>query len=86
MLNTVALAAAAVASFGVPVPESSTWSENTPPRHNNATPHVGLAYSTGIVSSREMLRTGAVLALAGAILLLLGYRIMLPLAFGSGVN
>jgi sodium-dependent dicarboxylate transporter 2/3/5 len=63
----VAMLAALACSFGMALPIS------TPPNL--------VVYSTGTITSQEMRRSGAIVAVAGAVLLLLGFRIMLPLAF-----
>ena len=46
-----------------------------------STPPNAMAYATGVVSGREMLRTGSLISVIAVALLLLGYRLMLPLLF-----
>ena len=63
----LAMLAALACSFGMALPIS------TPPNL--------VVYSTGAITSQEMRRSGAIIAITGTVLLLLGFRIMLPLAF-----
>jgi sodium-dependent dicarboxylate transporter 2/3/5 len=62
-----AILAALACSFAMALPVS------TPPN--------AVAYSTGAVSLQQMLRTGALISAIATALLLLGYKLMLPLLF-----
>jgi sodium-dependent dicarboxylate transporter 2/3/5 len=62
-----AILAALACSFAMALPVS------TPPN--------AVAYSTGAVSVQQMLRTGALISAIATALLLLGYKLMLPLMF-----
>jgi sodium-dependent dicarboxylate transporter 2/3/5 len=62
-----AMLAALAGSFAMALPVS------TPPN--------AMAYATGAVSVREMLRIGSLISVIAVALLLLGYRLMLPLLF-----
>ena len=62
-----AILAALACSFAMALPVS------TPPN--------AVAYATGTVSVREMLRAGGLISAIAMVLLLLGYKLMLPLIF-----
>jgi solute carrier family 13 (sodium-dependent dicarboxylate transporter), member 2/3/5 len=63
----VAMLAALACSFGMALPVS------TPPN--------AIAYATGAIPLQTMMRTGSVISAVSLVLLLLGYRLVLPLAF-----
>lgn len=62
-----AMLAALACSFAMAMPVS------TPPN--------AMAYATGEIGVREMIRTGGLISIAAVVLMLLGYQIMVPLVF-----
>jgi sodium-dependent dicarboxylate transporter 2/3/5 len=64
----LAVLAALACSFAMAMPVS------TPPN--------AMAYATGAIPLRTMMRSGAAVSLAAVILMLLGYRVLLPYLFG----
>jgi solute carrier family 13 (sodium-dependent dicarboxylate transporter), member 2/3/5 len=46
-----------------------------------STPPNAIVYSTGMITTRDMAKTGAVIALTGLIVILTGFNLMIPLAY-----